>query len=93
MMQYRHEQIELRDNSRHYKEVYGVDIAKEVQTALKALKFRGLSTNYNTNMQGYLLLAQTDKGMGLALTNKFDYLSNGISLTGYNYLRLKHLQR
>lgn len=30
LMQYRYEQIELRDNSRHYKEVYGVDIALEI---------------------------------------------------------------
>ena len=30
LIQYRYEQIELRDNSRHYKEYYGVDIAFEI---------------------------------------------------------------
>ena len=93
LMQYRHEQIELRDNSKHYKEAYGVDVAMEIQTALKALKLKGLTASYNTNLHGYLMLAKTDSGTSLSLTNKFDYLSNGRSLTGYHFLRSRHLEK
>ena len=57
LMQYRHEQIELRDNSKHYKDAYGVDIAMEIQTAIKALKMKGITASYNSNLSGYLLLA------------------------------------
>ena len=65
LMQYRYEQIELRDNSRHYKEFYGIDIALEIQNTLKQASFSEQtalhmkSDKYNLNKDGYLLLAQT----------------------------------
>lgn len=38
---YRYEQIEMRDNTREYKHRYGVDLALELQ---KAVKFLGLDS-------------------------------------------------
>ena len=46
--------------------------------------------NYNRNVDGYLILAETKSGTLLNLENKFDYLTNGNSRTGYHVLKHRH---
>ena len=54
---------------------------------------RVLSDKYNLNKDGYLLLAETVPGALLNLENKFDYLTNGRSRTGYAFLRHRQLSQ
>lgn len=35
---YRYEQLEMRDNTREYKRLYGVDLASELQNAIRFIK-------------------------------------------------------
>jgi len=51
------------------------------------------SDQYNLNKDGYLLLAKTEPGTLINLENKFDYLTNGKSRTGYHFLKNRHLSQ
>lgn len=86
---------------REYLHAYGVDLAYELQTAIK---FAGLVPRDSResasviNLDGNLLLTELvkidERPRYLRLENKFDYLSNGKSKTGYHTLQdLHHLSR
>ena len=102
-MQFRYEQIEVRDNTREYKHLYGVDLALELQ---KAVQFVGLSSAANqreqtTNYEGCVMISplkndsydddSKESNTYLHLANKFDYLSNGKAKTGYHTLKDRQL--
>jgi hypothetical protein len=75
---------------RHYKSLYGIDLAYEIQQSLKRLWPSSLCLNENLN--GYMILADAkEHKLKIDLTNKISYLSNGKSLTGYHTLRQRNL--
>ena len=66
-MQHHFELLEIKSNSKHYKTAYGIDIANEIQNALKTTDLSskyGISkqsiskVDFNQNFNGYLLLAK-----------------------------------
>ncbi len=74
---------------RHYKSLYGFDLAYEIQQSLKRM-WSDISLNENLN--GYMILA-CSKEHKIDLNNKISYLSNGKSLTGYHTLRQRNLHQ
>ena len=95
---YRYEQIEMRDNTREYKNLYGVDLAYELQNAVKFLGLQSNTVQANTvNHDGYLMISTLNSDPAtpqyLHLVNKFDYLTSGKAKTGYHTLKDRHLNK
>ena len=86
-MLHRYEQIEMRDNAREYKHLYGVDLALELQKAIKFCELDPLYKNQTGSVNGYLTISPLKDGSLLHLENKFDYLSSGKVKTGYHTLK------
>jgi len=102
------ELLEQRENSKHYKTVYGVDVATEIQNALRANEIKSMfqlgqagrvtsSLAYNTSLSGYLALASFHNKDHLPthvhLANKFDTVANGKHFTGYAWLKHQQLSK
>ena len=83
----------MKDNSKHYRGTYGVDIALELQNALIAVTKSSWSVKKH---KGYLVLGcdDPDKDSRLInLENKFDFLANGKAKTGYHSYKESYLEQ
>jgi len=96
---YRYDQIELRDNLRSYKLLFGVDISHQVVKALKSLSIGHSNDNlpaieihrYNPLFNGYHLLMNftatfkdgNKQNVLIGMTNKNSYFSNQKTLNMY----------
>ena len=91
----RHDQLEMKHNCFDYKKFNGADTVNEVVQALKHLSYDSSSgveiERYNPVRGGYLQLADVSldkKGpTTLVVHNRFDYHSDGKTLTGYERIR------
>lgn len=93
---YRHDQMELKANCLDYKKFQGIDTVYEFIQALKHLSYYDSSNfdieHYNPSTLGYLQLVHLSKnknqnGTSVLVDNRFDYLSDGVTLNGYEKLR------
>ena len=87
-MTLRHDQLELKANCMDYKKFTGVDTVHEFVQALKHLSFEpGIDiVEYNPMRQGYLHLLDlkvASKPATIVLENRFDVLSDGVTVNGY----------
>jgi hypothetical protein len=96
-LHHHYELLDIRENSKHYRKVYGVDVAAEIQRVLNTESLTSLYNDksphpvqvkeLNSNCDGYLMLAKMNSGKFISLTNKLDTLANGKHLTGYHLIK------